>query len=108
MISTLPARLEGQHPKSEETCMVRSIRRAQLTWVSPACLALILVFGVSEVRAADLDPQSLLGEWQGTWSSAAARSSTGNYYITINKVDGAKVLGRSERPAAGKSGESNW
>jgi hypothetical protein len=53
-------------------------------------------------------PRRLLGEWQGTWAMAASRSSTGNYYITINKVEGNKVYGRSERPATGKSGESNW
>jgi len=88
--------------------MVRSVRRARLTYVSLACLALALAFGGHEVRAADLDPQALLGEWQGTWAMAASRSSTGNYYITINKVEGNKVYGRSERPATGKSGESNW
>jgi hypothetical protein len=88
--------------------MVRSNRRPCLTYVSLACLSLLLAFGVREVRAADLDPQSLLGEWQGTWSMAASRGTTGNYYITINKVEGDKVYGRSERPASGKSGESNW
>jgi len=88
--------------------MVRSIRRARLTYVSLACLALVLAFGVREIRSAALEPQALLGEWQGTWAMAASRSSTGNYYITINKVEGNKVYGRSERPATGKSGESNW
>jgi len=88
--------------------MVRSARRGRLTYVSLACLALVLAFGVQEIRAADLEPQALIGEWQGTWAMAASRSSTGNYYITINKVEGNKVYGRSERPATGKSGESNW
>jgi hypothetical protein len=88
--------------------MVRSIRRTHLTYVSLACLALLLAFGVHEVRAADLDPQSLLGEWQGTWSMASSRGTTGNYYITINKVEGDKVYGRSERPASGNSAQSNW
>ena len=88
--------------------MVRSIRRTYLAYVSLACLALLLAFGVHEVRAADLDPQALIGEWQGTWAMAASRGSTGNYYITINKVEGDKVYGRSERPATGKSAESNW
>jgi hypothetical protein len=62
--------------------MVRSIRRAHLSWVSLACLALLLAFGIHEVRAADLDSQSLLGEWQGTWDTPS-RATTGNYYITI-------------------------
>jgi hypothetical protein len=88
--------------------MVRSRRRACLTYVSLGCLALVLAFGVHEVRAADLDPQALLGEWQGTWASATSRGITGNYYITINKVEGDTVRGRSERPASGKTAESNW
>jgi hypothetical protein len=88
--------------------MVRSTRRARLAYVSLACLARVLAFVVHEVCAADLEPQALLGEWQGTWSMASSRGSTGNYYITINKVEGNKVYGRSERPATSKSGESNW
>jgi len=88
--------------------MVRSTRRAHLAYVSLACLALVLAFVVHEVCAVDLEPQALLGEWQGTWSMASSRGSTGNYYITINKVEGNKVYGRSERPATSKSGESNW
>jgi hypothetical protein len=88
--------------------MVRFIRRSHLALVSLACLGLILALGAHEVRAADLDPQSILGEWQGTWAMASSRGSTGSYYITINKVEGEKVQGRSERPASGKSAESNW
>ena len=88
--------------------MVRSIRRNHLVWVNLACLVLILSFGVREVRGADLDAQSILGEWQGTWAMASSRGSTGPYYITINKVEGEKVMGRSERPASAKTAESNW
>jgi hypothetical protein len=39
---------------------------------------------------------------------ASSRGTTGNYYITINKVEGDKVYGRSERPASGKTAEFNW
>jgi len=39
---------------------------------------------------------------------AASRSSTGNYYITINKVEGNKVYGGASGRPTGKSGESNW
>src|SRR5712692_11173845 len=88
--------------------MVRSTRLSRLTYVNLACLALVLACGVHEVCAADLEAQVLLGEWQGTWAMASSRSSTGNYYITINKVEGNKVYGQSERPATSKSGESNW
>jgi hypothetical protein len=36
------------------------------------------------------------------------RGITGPYFITIKKVEGEKVMGRSERPTTGKSAESNW
>ena len=39
---------------------------------------------------------------------ASSRGTTGNYYITINKVEGDKVYGRSERPASGNSAQSSW
>ncbi len=88
--------------------MVRSGRRSRPTYISLACLALLLVFGVHEARGADPDDQALLGEWQGTWAVATNRGITGPYFITIKKVDGEKVYGRSERPASGKTAESNW
>jgi hypothetical protein len=88
--------------------MVRSGQPSRFTYLSFACLALLLAFGAFEVRAADPDDQALLGEWQGTWAMASNRGITGPYFITIKKVEGEKVYGRSERPASGKSAESNW
>lgn len=48
-----------------------------------------------------LDPQSLIGEWRGSWTStqmhrARAASASGQYYLTIEKVEGNKVHGRAE------------
>ena len=88
--------------------MVRSNQLSRLTYLSLACLALLLAFAVHQVRAADPDAEALLGEWQGTWASATGRSGNGPYFITIKKVEGEKVMGRSERPASGQSPESNW
>lgn len=88
--------------------MIRSLSRVSLSSIVVACLALLLALGVQPARAADFDPQSILGEWQGTWAMAQQRSATGNYYLTIKKVEGDKVQGRSERPASGKTPESNW
>ena len=84
--------------------MVRSIRRNHFAWVGLACLVLILSLGAREVRGADLDAQSILGEWQGTWAMASSRSSTGNYYITINKVEGEKVMGQERAAGLGQDG----
>ena len=88
--------------------MVRSITRSPVLSLGLVCVALLLMVGIHQVRGEDFDPQSLIGEWQGTWSLMAQRGVTGNYYITIKKVDGEKVYGRSERPATTRTAESNW
>ncbi len=47
---------------------------------------------------APLDPQSLLGEWQGTWTfeNDSGKVLTGAYGLTIERVEGDKVHGRGE------------
>jgi len=88
--------------------MIRSSQPSRFTYLSLACLALLLAFGAFEVRAADPEAEALLGEWQGTWAMANNRGITGPYFITIKKIEGEKVYGRSERPASSKTAESNW
>jgi len=73
--------------------MVRSIVRSPVLSLGLVCVALLLMVGIHQVRGEDFDPQSLIGEWQGTWSLMAQRGVTGNYYITIKNVDGEKVYG---------------
>jgi hypothetical protein len=43
-----------------------------------------------------IDPQSLIGEWAGTWhgKSPEMASARGSYILTIEKIDGAKVTCR--------------
>jgi len=84
-------------------------RRARLTYVSLACLALALAFGGHEVRAADLDPQAAprgVAGPRGPWRPRAARPAI--TYITINKVEATRFTAGANAPATGKSGESNW
>ena len=44
---------------------------------------------------APVDPQSLLGEWKGSWISRNG-SVSGGYHLTVEKVVGAAVSGRWE------------
>src|SRR5262244_2335821 len=88
--------------------MVCSIVRCALRSHGVVSGTFLFMVGIHQVRGEDFDPQSLIGEWQGTWSLMAQRGVTGNYYITIKKVDGEKVYGRSERPATTRTAESNW
>src|SRR5437773_5174147 len=41
-----------------------------------------------------VDSQSLVGEWWGQWTQSAQHPFGGQYYLTIEKVDGAKVYGK--------------
>lgn len=40
-----------------------------------------------------LDPQALVGEWWGDWNITY---SSGNYFLTITRVEGPQVYGRVE------------
>ena len=42
------------------------------------------------------DPQSLVGEWVGTWNDRNLSRTNGKYYLTIEKVEGNKVFGKGE------------
>ena len=53
--------------------------------------------------AQPLEPQSLIGEWIGTWEGKMA-SVSGPYRLTIQRIDGEKVRGRVE--TSGGRGEN--
>ena len=40
-----------------------------------------------------VDPQSLVGEWRGSWVDKRQGKVNGQYSLTIDKVDGDKVSG---------------
>jgi hypothetical protein len=50
-------------------------------------------------RAQTIDPQSLLGEWVGTWAGKLA-SASGPYRLTIEAVDGDMVRGHVDTTGA--------
>ncbi len=44
-----------------------------------------------------VDPQSLIGEWEGQWKGVSGYGQFGGrLYLTIEKVDGDKVFGKTE------------
>jgi hypothetical protein len=56
------------------------------------------IAGLPVAVAQDVDPKNLVGEWWGRWSASAG--PTGNYYLTILRVDGNKVYGKVELTGA--------
>jgi hypothetical protein len=55
-----------------------------------------VVVPVAGVVAQNVDPQSLVGQWTGTWTEKSESKMNGPYYITIERVDGNRVFGRAE------------
>jgi hypothetical protein len=65
-----------------------------------ASLVLLLAVWTSLVPVASaqspVDPQSLVGDWQGTWKPQAStkRNRTGSYHLSVERVEGARVSGK--------------
>ena len=72
--------------------------------LSLALVVIIVASSASTVRAQpDLDPQSLIGEWRGKWTSGAATGGPGPrsgregpFALTITRVQGTVVQGTIE------------
>ena len=62
-----------------------------------ASLTLVAGVALPEIWAQAVDPQSLVGKWEGTWTNISHPSSSGDYNMTVTKADGNQVYGRTER-----------
>ncbi len=73
---------------------------------------MMLVFSgtaLPEIWAQAVDPQSLVGKWEGTWTNISHPSSSGDYNMTVMKVDRNQVYGRTERfPTTGERRTSDF
>ena len=48
------------------------------------------------VRAQNVEPQKLIGEWSGKWIDRHVAKTNGSYVLVIERVEGKKVFGRGE------------
>ncbi len=64
---------------------------------------LLVVVGSSALAQTVPDPQSLVGQWAGiaTLISARGVGNRGAFAMSIDKVDGGKVYGRTDNPSGG-------
>jgi opacity protein-like surface antigen len=74
-------------------CAKRRLVLAGLAVSVAAALALVPAALAQNVAP---EPQSLVGQWIGTWTEKSEAKLNGPYYIAIEKVDGNKVFGRGE------------
>ncbi len=59
--------------------------------------------------AAQIDPQSLVGVWEGHWSFREQRGErTGPITITISKVENGKVYGKTESAGSQENPTITW
>ena len=82
-----------------------------------AGFAVVTGFTLPPALAQTVDPQSLVGQWAGTWAMANEPGVQGTHNMTISKVDGNQVFGhvdrigvnfRSEERRVGKECRSRW
>jgi hypothetical protein len=62
-----------------------------------AALAVVTGGAVRAALAQTVDPQSLVGVWEGTWVGASVRDAQGTLNMAVTKVEGNQVHGRFER-----------
>jgi len=60
-----------------------------------ASVLLVASFALPAWPQSSPDPQSLVGEWWGSWR-ARAQKGRGDYALTIDRVEGEKVYGRGK------------
>jgi hypothetical protein len=56
----------------------------------------LVALTVSAWSQAPLDPQALIGEWNGSWTNKKMRGINGPFYLKIEQVQGNKVYGQVE------------
>jgi hypothetical protein len=72
----------------------RTVGRLALLFV--ASVVAVAALGVSAWSQAPLDPQSLIGDWNGSWTNKKAQGVNGQYHLRIEQVNGNKVYGQVE------------
>src|SRR4029453_3918834 len=78
----------------EERMRGRTVGRLALLFV--ASVVAVAPPGVSAWLQAPLHPESLIGDWNGSWTNKKAQGVNGQYHLMIEQVNGKKVYGQVE------------
>jgi hypothetical protein len=68
-------------------------------WARRGLVGALLALGVVSsawAQTTEIDPSTLIGRWTGSWVGAHQARRNGQYYLTIERVEGGKVYGRRE------------
>jgi hypothetical protein len=61
-----------------------------------AALVVLALAPAAWSQPPEIDPQTLIGQWSGSWVGAHAAAENGRYYLTITRIEGPKVIGKVE------------
>jgi hypothetical protein len=82
------------HTDKEERMRVHTIGRSLLLVAASVVAVATLVVSAGSESETPLDPQSLVGEWSGSWRNTKLPGANGQYQLTIDEVKGDKVYGQ--------------
>ena len=68
-----------------------------------ASVAVVTGLTLPPALAQTVDPQSLVGQWAGTWAMTNEPGIQGTHNMTISKVDGNQVFGHVDRIGVGRA-----
>ena len=71
---------------------IHTMGRSLLLFAASVVAVATLV--VSAASETPLDPQSLVGEWSGSWKNPQLPGANGRYQLTVDEVKGDKVYGQ--------------
>src|SRR5215813_5590514 len=71
--------------------------------IALAGFAVVTGFTLQSALAQTVDPQSLVGQWAGTWAMANEPGVQGTHNMTISKVGGNQVYGHVDRIGFGRA-----
>src|SRR4029077_6094402 len=84
-----PAQLEREERMPDHTV-------GRLPWLFIASVVALASLAASAWAQAPLDGQSLVGEWSGSWRNKNLGQISGQYLLTIERVEARQVHGQVE------------
>lgn len=76
--------------------MTPQLLRRALSFVVVAVIIIATVAPQAWPQTPALDPQTLVGQWTGSWAEASRPGANGRYHLRIERVQGDKVFGKGE------------
>ena len=104
----MSAALARRHVKAFERLMWSGDREDEMSKHVTLVLCALVLFLPVPLAAQAIDPQKLVGVWEGTWALRSDRPASGQLTITISKVENGKVYGKTESSGSRENPTATW